>query len=204
MKKTIAFLFCVLFAWGAVAQENKKEPFLPPMDDYKSLVREQSPAPRLRVRGMSVDDGYGTLSPYGAASLFGGTPAYEDYSAGMRYATISYYTLWTGVGLSAGGALTMIFAATNANALNNNPAFSDPFFGKEDFWSTGGGIGLGLFIAGIPLIATGATFTVKAKKRIARAVDIYNEYTGSTSYNYSAPELSLGFTPGGVGMVLKF
>ncbi len=202
MKKIIALLFCLPLVSAAAAQVS--EPVLPPMNDYRSSLREPSAPPLLRARGMRIDDGYGTLSPYGAASLFGGTPAYDAFSDGIRYARISYYTLWTGVGLSVGGAIEMIFAAANANTFNNDPAFSDPFFDKEDFWSMGGGIGLGLFIAGIPLIATGATFTVKAKKRIARAVDIYNEYTGASAYNYRAPELSMGLTPGGMGLVLKF
>ena len=192
MRKIFACLFCGMFVWSAAAQENRTEPYLPPMENYKSQfsAQQQNRAPILKARGLNIDDGYGILSPYGVAALFGGTPAYEDYAAAVRYGRIGAYLLWPGVSLSATGLIITLYAATRV----------DPHF---DFWELGGGAGLGLFIVGIPMIAAGASFTVKAKSRIARAVDIYNEYTRS-SYNPAAPEFSFGFTPGGIGLALRF
>jgi hypothetical protein len=145
---------------------------------------------------MDIDDGYGILSPYGAAMLFGGTPAHNDYMNGIQYRTISAYTLWSGIGLSAAGIMFM----ASAGGVKGGDDWSGL---EKEYRNAAVTSGAVMLAAGVGATAVGVTFRVKAKRSLSRAVDTYNRYTRS-SYDPRTPELSIGFTPGGVGMAYCF
>ncbi len=197
MKKIFALLLGTLFVWSAAAQGSVTEPYLPPMEDFGSpQAAAFSAPPTLSMRGMNIDDGYGILSPYGAAMLFGGTPAHNDYMNGIQYRSISAYTLWPGIGLSVAGILTM----TSAGGARGGDDWSGL---KKEYRNSAVTTGAVMLAVGVGATAVGATFRVKAKRSFSRAVDTYNQYTRS-SYGHPAPELSIGFTPGGVGVAYCF
>ena len=197
MKKIFALLLGALSVWSAAAQRDVTEPYLPPMEDFGSpQVTASTVPPTLTMRGMDIDDGYGILSPYGAAMLFGGTPAHNDYMNGIQYRSISAYTLWPGIGLSVGGIVFMVSSGL-VNDGNDRSGLQKEY---RNSVVTAGAV---MLAVGVGATAVGATFRVKAKRSFSRAVDIYNEYTRS-SYDPPAPELSIGFTPGGVGVAYCF
>jgi len=189
MKNIFVLLFCTLFAVAAAAQDA---PTLPPMRDLGAWQNPTPQAPTmLRMRGMNIDDGYGILTPYGAARLFGGTPAHDFYMDAMRYRGVSLYTLWSGVGLSAMGLLTL------ATEIGRGP--SDDM--ERKYHSSVVGVGVTMLVLGAPLAAVGVTFRVKAKRSLARAVDAY---TRSSLHDPRTPEISIGFTGCGVGLSCRF
>ncbi|MDR2912110.1 MAG: hypothetical protein LBV38_02255 [Alistipes sp.] len=196
MKKIFALLLGALSICSVSAQGEITEPHLPPMENFGS-TRADAPhtPPILRMRGVNIDDGYGELSHYGAAMLFGGTPSHDDYMNGIRHLRVSAYTLWPGVALSVLGILTMTSA-----------------IGVKDDWSglarkyrtSVVGAGGAMLAVGASATVVGVIFRGKAKRSLSRAVDIYNEHTRASLHNSRAPELSFGFTRGGVGLSYDF
>jgi len=182
-------------AQGTAARSDITPPTLPPMEEPGAWQNfgPQAP-PILRMRGMEIDDGYGELSPYGAARLFGGTPAHDFYMDGLRYRRVSAHMLWWGVGLSAMGLLTL--------ATEIGRGSSDGM--EREYRNSVVGAGATMLAVGVPLTAIGVVFRNKAKRSLTRAVDVYNEYTRSALHDTRTPELSVGFMPGGIGLAYSF
>lgn len=196
MKNIFALLLGTLSVWSAAAQGDITEPYLPPMKNFGSPHATVYPAPpTLSMRGMNIDDGYGILNHYGAAMLFGGTPAHNDYMNSIKYRRIGAFTLWSGIGLSAGGIIYM----ASAGRVKGGDDWSGL---KKEYRNSVVTSGAIMLAVGVSVAAVGVTFSVKAKKSLSRAVDTYNRYT-RTSYDRT-PELSIDFTPGGVGLAYCF
>lgn len=122
--------------------------------------------------------------------IFYGTPAYDTYVKGLRYNRIGHGLLWPGVYLAAGGlAVTII-----SSQMRDESGFFAGYFMV---------MGIATTALGIPFIATGITLRVKSKRMVARAVSMYNDHVNSYGDNY-LPKISLGVTPGGLGVAYTF
>ncbi len=175
MKRLLILFFCLIFALTAAAQ------------NYSTW-------------GARVYDGQDQkLSRSSVKSLFQGTPAYNEYVTGIKYSKLGNGLLWPGVAISAIGLWSMALTAL-VDAMGECSGECAP----SSYWKDGGGfVCLGIALGGAALIATGATFKIKGKKRVASAVGMYNDYMNSSAGRH-VPELSLGITRGGLGLVCTF
>lgn len=187
MKKVLLLLLCTVSVWLASAQGDcvKTGQKIGPDADYSVGT------PNYMARGVKVYDGQRKLKQAEVKNLFRGSVAYDEYQRGLKYSRVGNALLWPGVAAVGVGGMLMLFS------VMNNTLFR-PFYGAG-FLDSGGRPGLIFFCSGLPFLVTGAVFKGMAGKRVANAVSMYNDNVR----NYS-PELSIGFTPGGIGLVCKF
>ena len=93
--------------------------------------------------------------------------------------------VWGGIGVAALGVVGL--------AMGDPEYYDDPLNTLNEL----------SIIAGSALVATGITFRIVGKYTVKKAVNTYNAGQYSSSLGYT-PELQLGFTGNGVGLVYRF
>lgn len=162
---------------------------------FTVFAQEPAPAPATghvdyTSEGVRVYERGVKLSSQSVRSIFYGTPAYAVYAKGIRLNRIGHGLLWPGVWFSAGGLYYILLGMQFGND-SMAIGFITRYFG------------ITAFVFGLPFIGTGIALRVKGKRMVGRAVNMYNDYTDSSTGNYF-PEISFGITSGGLGLVYKF
>jgi hypothetical protein len=135
-------------------------------------------------------------------SLLANTDALRIYNKGVSRRRGGSAMLWSGISLATLGIGTLVYASieeseSNSSSYNNYHSYDDT--SESDMMYTLGSL---CTTTGGLLIVAGITFRIVGKYTVKKAVKTYNnQYSSSLNY---APELQLGFTGNGVGLVYRF
>jgi hypothetical protein len=175
VQKIVGEMFAGAGAASAKAQEAK------PAQPARAAAASRQPSGALIADGMDVFRQGRELSRGEVRSLLANTDALRIYNKGVSRRRSGTAMVWGGIIAAPLGAMLSMYE------LGGNAEEAITF-----------GVAVG-----VPLVVTGITFRIVGKYTVKKAVKSYNAGQYSSSLGYT-PELQLGFTGSGVGLVYRF
>lgn len=157
-----------------------------------SAVAQNVPGP-IVANGMRIYAGGERLKKSETKELFRGTAAWDTYRKANSQHIAGNILLWSGLGFAGIG--------TFGSYLSYIIWVMGELGPKPSFWSSGVPIFLGMALAGTGMVVGGAMLLGNARRNVAGAAELYNSFSVEPRLG---PELSLGVTPGGLGLSLAF
>jgi hypothetical protein len=147
----------------------------------------------LALRGMKIYSEGVPLKKSEAKSLMLGTPGYDLYGKALDQRSSGGVLLGLGITTAGIGFFSLMLTGLfHAMDESEGP--------RDSYWNNGGAGSLGAILAGAGMSAGGIVLLRAGKRNASPAVDAYNLSLDRPATG----ELSLGFTPGGVGLTYCF